>query len=173
MIAPAPERHEPGEQVEVRALRACRRGRSRSPRTSRRRRPRAPTRASSTGTPGAPGRQPCPTARPVAHVEGDRDPVRAVGRDEATREAPGRASAAVPTTARAAPAARRRGDGRLVAEAAGDLDARPLPHPGHDRRDHVELAGRRIAGTVEVDDVEPARAVARRSRSATATGSSP
>ena len=112
--------------------------------------------ASSTGTPGAPGRQPCPTARPSRTSSATAIAIRAVRRDEAA------ASAGIREGGRPDDGPRRARpehlvDRRVVAQPAGHLDARPLPHPGDDRRDQVELAGRRIARAVEVDDVEPSR----------------
>ena len=115
------------------------------------------TSASSTGTPDAPGTQPCPIAKPSRTSSATAIALAAEARDEATREGwvaergrpddrPGRARG------------EHRLDGCLVAQATGDLDERPLPHPARDRRDEADLAAGRVARSIEVDDVQPAGA---------------
>ena len=95
--------------------------------------------------------------QPVADVEGDRDSFRAVARHQAPGQARVGEDGRPDHRARGA-RPQRALDSALVSQAPGDLDAGPLPHPGHDGGDHLELARCRIAGSIEVHDVQPARA---------------
>ncbi len=70
----------------------------------------------------------------------------------------GSRTAAVPTTTRAAPAVESGLDRAFVAQATGDLTARPIPYRVDDPGDDLRLPASAVARTVQIDDVDPGRA---------------
>ena len=103
------------------------------------------------------GRPPVADRPSPPHVDRDRDPVRAMFRDETARERGIAQGGRADDDARG-PGRERVRHGRLVAQAASDLDAHPVSEHRHDPPDRRPVDRHARAGAIEIDDVQPRRA---------------